>query len=821
MKKKFTKVVCATLAATMVITAAPFAEFSVFPQFAVEAEAATTINAVAEGKHETVYAEWTPVSDAAKYEAYIKSGSGAYTQVDDELIRQYPTYWRVDVPGLKAGTYDLKVVAKDSNGSEVATFEKTNISVSAYDRVGFAFSKNSTYKTGSGAYNDDGTIKSNAKVIYVTADTAKTITADLVVDSKGTTQTFTGLQAILGAKEKGTDTTPIDIRIIGTIKASDMDSFGSSAEGLQIKGRKAYSELNITIEGIGNDAAINGFGILLRNAGNVELRNFAVLNCMDDSISIDTDNCNLWVHNLDLFYGQAGGDSDQAKGDGATDTKAATTYVTIANNHYWDSGKSILCGMSSDCYKEYYVTFANNWFDHSDSRHPRIRGGNIHVYNNYYDGNAKYGVGVTTGGSAFVENNYFRDCKDPMLISKQGTDARGDGTFSGEDGGYIKEYGNIMVGTYYFLLGEDAYCATSRDEQVPSTYVANVVNDGVVYSNFDTNSSVMYDYTVLDAKDVPAYVTENAGRINHGDFTYEFDNAVEDTNYSVISELKSAITNYKTTLVSVGGTVTNKTVSGTASSVTGVDGNKTVFDPAAKLATLNLPDETDANGNKATGGTGGTQTTSYDLLLKLTDLSSATISSNKEIQGSVGTFEILASSDKTVTTDSSKGVQLGGSGSTSVRAIKFTTTSAGTIKVTGASTSKDETRTINISDGTNVIGTIATGASTTVELPSAGTYYVYSANKGINISFIGVTYKDGNDTPVDDAVWGDADGSGLLTANDSAVILLYVLDPAKAGLSDDTVKHIDVDNNGIVGANDAALVLQKVLDGEYTFPAEK
>jgi pectate lyase len=825
MKKKFTKVVCATLAATMVITAAPFADFSLIPQFAVETEAATAINAVAEGKHETVYAEWTPVSDAAKYEAYIKSGSGAYTQVDDELIRQYPTYWRVDVPGLKAGTYDLKVVAKDSNGSEVATFEKTNISVSAYDRVGFAFSKNSTYKTGSGAYNDDGTIKSNAKVIYVTADTAKTVTADLVVDSKkGTTQTFTGLQAILGAKEKGTDTTPIDIRIIGTIEASDMDSLGSSAEGLQIKGKKSYSELNITIEGIGNDAAINGFGILLRNAGNVELRNFAVLNCMDDSISIDTDNCNLWVHNLDLFYGQAGGDADQAKGDGATDTKAATTYVTIANNHYWDSGKSILCGMSSDCYTDYYVTFANNWFDHSDSRHPRIRGGNIHVYNNYYDGNAKYGVGMTTGGSAFVENNYFRDCKDPMLISKQGTDAKGDGTFSGEDGGYIKEYGNIMVGTYYFLPGEDAYCATSRDEQVPSSYVANVVNDGVVYSNFDTNSSVIYDYTVLDAKDVPAYVTENAGRINHGDLTYEFDNAIEDTNYAVISELKSAVTNYKTTLVSVGGTVTNKTVSGTASSVTGVDGNKTVFDPAAKLATLNLPDETDTNGNKATGGTGGTQTTSYDLLLKLSDISSATLSANKEIQGSVGTFEILASSDKQVTLDSSKGVQLGGSGSTSVRAIKFTTTSAGTIKVTGASTGSD-TRTINISDGSSVIGTIATGASTTVDLPAAGTYYVYSAGKGINISFIGVTYNDdngGNDKPVEeDAIWGDADDSGALTANDSAMIVLYALDPVSANLSEKAIKYSDVNADGKLSAEDAAMVLQKTLDAEYVFPALK
>lgn len=55
----------------------------------------------------------------------------------------------------------------------------------------------------------------------------------------------------------------------------------------------------------------------------------------------------------------------------------------------------------------------------------------VHVWNNYYDGCAKYGVGATTGSSVFVESNYFRATKDPMLISLQGTDAKGSGTFSG------------------------------------------------------------------------------------------------------------------------------------------------------------------------------------------------------------------------------------------------------------------------------------------------------------------------------------------------------------------------------------------------------
>lgn len=105
--------------------------------------------------------------------------------------------------------------------------------------------------------------------------------------------------------------------------------------------------------------------------------------------------------------------------------------ITVSYNHFYDCGKTSLGGMKSET-TDCWMTYHHNWFDHSDSRHPRIRTAFYHVYNNYFDGVSKYGVGVTTGGSSFVEANYFRNCKYPMLISKQGTDAEGDGTFSGE-----------------------------------------------------------------------------------------------------------------------------------------------------------------------------------------------------------------------------------------------------------------------------------------------------------------------------------------------------------------------------------------------------
>ena len=78
------------------------------------------------------------------------------------------------------------------------------------------------------------------------------------------------------------------------------------------------------------------------------------------------------------------------KGDGSVDVKGKSTYVTVSYNHFFDSGKCSLCGMHQDSNTgEFFVTYHHNWFDHSDSRHPRIRVGTIHIYNNYFDGKRK------------------------------------------------------------------------------------------------------------------------------------------------------------------------------------------------------------------------------------------------------------------------------------------------------------------------------------------------------------------------------------------------------------------------------------------------
>ena len=504
---------------------------------------------------ESAYVTFNLFNGATSYNVYVKGGAyNDFTKIDHQLVRNYGTYGRADVVGLKAGAYALKIVpVVDEQELEDAANEVTALKVEAYKREGFAFKDG--YEPG--AYRSDGTLKAGAQVIYVTSSNAKTIKAKL---SSGE---FTGLQAILAAYEKNYVTTPLAIRVVGMVKASDVDSFGSSEEGIQIKGKSAYTELNITIEGIGDDATIHGFGFLVRNAKSVEFRNLAIMRCMDDGISMDTDNSNIWVHHMDMFYGKHGS-GDHDKGDGSIDVKADSKLVTVQYCHFWDTGKSNMFGMKSESGPN-YLSFDHNWFDHSDSRHPRVRTMSVHVWNNYFDNVAKYGVGAATGSSVFVENNYFLKTKKPILSSNQGTDALGSGTFSGEDGGMIKAYGNYFDRSaknfrYYTQntpasTGYDAYETTTRDEKVPASETTR--QGGTTYNNFDTSTSVMYDYEPDEAVNVPAVVTGyyGAGRMNHGDFTYTFKDNVgsDDDDSAYDTALAALIDGYKPQMVSIFG----------------------------------------------------------------------------------------------------------------------------------------------------------------------------------------------------------------------------------------------------------------------------
>ena len=519
----------------------------------------------AEGWLESAFAEWA--SDGSdSYNVYYSGAGASNVKVDAPLIRKYGSKYRVDVVGLKAGSYTLKI-ASVKGGKEIASTNSKSLTVKAHDRAGFAFSNGRV----PGAYKADGTLKDGAVVLYITESTKNSVTMDVTTSAKGAKTTCKSFQGILNCYKKGYETIPLDLRFIGNV--TDSDSLVQGDMMIDLNGsEKSY----VTVEGIGNDATVNGWGIRIKNAQNVEIRNLGVMNVDSkegDNIGLQQDNQYVWVHNNDFFYGHAGSDKDQVKGDGALDCKLST-YITFSYNHFWDNGKSNLLGLKEGTSEGYYITYHHNWYDHSDSRHPRVRYYSAHVYNNYYDGNAKYGAGSTLGSSVFMEANYFRNCKYPMMTSLQGTDVyasgtkrdpTNNGTFSKEAGGTIKAYNNYMEGSYTFIpygaskyilkgketaIGDidskvdfDAYVVTSRDAKVPAT-VKSYSGENT-YNNFDTDKSIMYSYTVDSPEQAVANVRAYAGRVQGGDFKWNFDNSVDDASSDVNQKLKDALMAYK------------------------------------------------------------------------------------------------------------------------------------------------------------------------------------------------------------------------------------------------------------------------------------
>ena len=490
------------------------------------------------GYGEGMYAQWSPVDNATGYNVYVDG-----KQIDSMLVRQYKGYFRADAVGLSAGSHTMKVVPVISGKEDTSKAAEAKADAYAHDRSGFGFVNG----TSSGAYNDNGTLKSDATVVYVTNATKDSVKVSLP-DKKGNTVELTGVQNIITNLKSNTKCGPVAIRFIGNIE----DPANMPSGDLYVD----TVTCGLTVEGIGNDATMNGFGLVLKNSSNVEVRNLGFMNCNSsegDDCGLQQKNDHVWVHNCDFFYGDAGSDADQVKGDGALDTKTST-YITHSYNHFWDNGKCNLQGMKSES-TENYITYHHNWYDHSDSRHPRIRTCSVHIYNNYFDGNAKYGVGVTLGASAFVDSNYFRNCKYPMMISMQGTDTISGGTFSGENGGIIKSYNNHIEGakaytTYAQDKTEfDAYEVSSASATVPSDVKCK--QGSTSYNNFDT-SSVMYKYSADKPEDVPAVVTSKAGRVDGGDFKWQFNNSVDDESYAVNDALKAALVSYKDSIVAIG-----------------------------------------------------------------------------------------------------------------------------------------------------------------------------------------------------------------------------------------------------------------------------
>jgi pectate lyase len=217
---------------------------------------------------------------------------------------------------------------------------------------------------------------------------------------------------------------------------------------------------NTTIVGIGKNATIKGAWFDIRGTANVAnsrsniiIRNLNFRDTFDcfpawdptdgelgswnaqyDSVSLRDTN-NVWVdHNtfedrdtLDARQPQHFGVLYQIH-DGLLDITNASDLVTVSWNRFRNHDKLMLIGSSDSAAADrgkLRVTLHHNLFDGIGQRAPRVRFGQVHLYNNLYDvrgtSNYNYSWGVGIESAIYAEENVFiadRDFAVDRIIAR-------------------------------------------------------------------------------------------------------------------------------------------------------------------------------------------------------------------------------------------------------------------------------------------------------------------------------------------------------------------------------------------------------------------
>lgn len=167
-----------------------------------------------------------------------------------------------------------------------------------------------------------------------------------------------------------------------------------------------------TIRGVGSSAKIVQGGLSLRKIKNVIIQNIHFLNIPDDAVKITDGSLHIWVDHCTFEKG----------GDGLVDISGGSSLVTVSWNHFKKHVKTMLIGSRDNSPVDpgrLKTTVHHNFFEGTEMRHPRVRYGRVHVFNNYYLNNG-YGIASTTEGRVFVEGNYFEGVKESWVTSLLG-----------------------------------------------------------------------------------------------------------------------------------------------------------------------------------------------------------------------------------------------------------------------------------------------------------------------------------------------------------------------------------------------------------------
>ena len=203
---------------------------------------------------------------------------------------------------------------------------------------------------------------------------------------------------------------------------------------------------NTTLVGLGADARIENGSLFLDKVSNIIIRNLHFADAYDFFPAWDPkDNANgewnseydnvtlrgatnVWVDHCSFTDGKRPDHTARvALGrpmqhhDGFLDITQQSNFVTVSFNHFQNHDKTNLVG-SSDSQKlddgKLKVTFHHNFWENTKERAPRVRYGEVHVYNNLYAGGNGgphpygYSIGVGFSSHVFSEHNVWETSAD-------------------------------------------------------------------------------------------------------------------------------------------------------------------------------------------------------------------------------------------------------------------------------------------------------------------------------------------------------------------------------------------------------------------------
>ncbi|MBN1311605.1 MAG: cellulose binding domain-containing protein [Anaerolineae bacterium] len=238
-----------------------------------------------------------------------------------------------------------------------------------------------------------------------------------------------GYASVNGATTGGAGGTTVTVTSGDALQAA-IDNKGSQPLTINVQGHLTYGGGRIVIKdvsdisiiGVGSTAELDGFGLTLRRASNIIIRNLKIhhVDTEDkDAIQLTEDCHHIWVDHNELYSDL---DHDKDYYDGLLDITHACDYITVSWNVFHTHYKASLIGNSDDNASEdqghFLVTYHHNYFYDVNSRLPSNRFGRVHVYNNYYRNVATSAISSRMGACTRIERNYFDNVQDPVMTDQ-------------------------------------------------------------------------------------------------------------------------------------------------------------------------------------------------------------------------------------------------------------------------------------------------------------------------------------------------------------------------------------------------------------------